>query len=121
MAREGTQFLKPYPAAADLSGSQYLIVAIDASEEIDVAGAGLGAGILIDDPPLGENGSVVILGLTKVIAAGALNAGVLFASDATGKAVAAAAADIAIGMTLKEAGAANQVIDCVVVPSYRGT
>lgn len=121
MAREGTAFLKPYAAAADLSGSQYLIVAIDANEQINVAGAGAGNGILIDDPGLGENGSVVILGLTKVVTAGAINAGVLFTADANGKAVAAVATDNVVGMTLNESGAANQVVDCVVYVSYRGT
>ncbi len=119
MAREGVHFGKPYVAAADLSSSQYLIVEIDANEAIDVAGAGGGHGILIDDPPSGENGSVVLLGLTKVVAAGAINAGVFFAADAAGKAVAAAATDTIIGMTVNEAGAADQVIDCLVLPQFR--
>lgn len=117
MANEGTQFLKPYPAEADLSAAQYLIVQISATEGIDVAGAGEGCGILVDNPALGEDGSVVVLGLTKVIAAGAINAGVRFTSDAAGKAVALATTNLCVGMTLEEAGAANQVIACVVAPS----
>jgi hypothetical protein len=121
MAKEGFQILAPYPAAADLSGDQYKIVEIDASEEIDLAGAGLGSGILIDDPEAGQNGSVCVMGYAKVVAAGAINAGIRFTADANGLAVAAGAGDDVVGMTLREAGAANQVIECIVAPSYRST
>ena len=117
MANEGTQFLKPYPAEADLTAAQYLIVEISATEGIDVAGAGAGSGILVDNPALGEDGSVVVLGLTKVVAAGAINAGIRFTADAAGKAVALATGNDCVGMTLEESGAANQVIAVVVAPS----
>ena len=117
MAKEGFQVLAPYEAAADLSADQYKIVAIDAAEKIDLAGAGLGSGILIDDPALGQNGSVCVSGYAKVVAAGAINAGVRFTADASGLAVAAVATNLVIGMTLREAAAANQVIECIVAPS----
>lgn len=74
-------------AAADLSAKQFLAVKVDNTGKIAVAGAGDHAiGVLQDTPASGEPGCVMLDGVTKMVAGGAITAGDLIAADANGKA-----------------------------------
>lgn len=75
------------PAGADLSGSQYCAVKVNASGQIVLAGDGETAiGILQNKPKSGQVAAVMVSGVSKMAAGGAVAAGSLVAADATGRA-----------------------------------
>ncbi len=115
------------PAGADLSGSQYFIVAVNANGEAVLAGAGaIAIGVLQNKPGLGQSAQVRVLGETKMVAGAAINRGQLIAADAAGKAKVAVPASTntsdagvaqdpligsyVLGVALTPAAAANEVI-----------
>ena len=92
------------PAGADLSGSQYCAVKVNASGQVVLAGAGETAiGILQNKPTSGRVATVMVSGVSKMVAGGAVAAGSLVAADATGR---AKVASLAVTNTA-DAGAAN--------------
>jgi hypothetical protein len=120
-------------AAADLTSSQYLAIKVDANGKAALAGAGESCiGILQNNPNSGQPATVRVAGVSKMVASGALTAGALIASDGAGKAKAAvkgttntsdagAANDPAIGsdvlgILLKSAGGANEIVPVLVEP-----
>lgn len=107
---------KSYEAAADLSGDQHKFVAIHATADtIVLAGLGARAFVLEDDPALGQAGSVALSGITKVIAAGALNAMVEITPDAAGLATTALVTHEICGLTLTSVGAANALVQILII------
>lgn len=110
MAYEGRQDLWDITAAVDLTGSQYLFAQLDGT----LAGAGEYGFVLVDAPASGSPGSVVVAGITKVVAGAAVAAGANVASDAAGKGVTATAADQINGIALTAASGANELITIVV-------
>ncbi len=122
MAVEGRQDLWSFRAAADLSAKQYHIVKLDANGELVLAGAGDEGFVLADDPKSGEYGSVVVSGITKVVAGTAIAAGAYLSSDANGKAVPATETNVTggttgthiIGQALSSASGANELVTVVV-------
>ena len=114
MAAEGPQTLWAFPAGADLSASAYRAVALDASGQIVVAGAGSRAiGILADKPRAGEHGSVVVAGVTKAEADAAIAPGDYLSVGADGKVVPATTGTPIIGQAL-EGAAAGEFVTLVV-------
>ena len=88
-------------ANTDLSGSQYSIVVNSAGNLMGLSGAGAAAaGILLDKPQAAEHGTIRILGRSRVRAGDTIAAGGLFASDATGGAVAVTSGAYALGLAL---------------------
>lgn len=123
MALEGRQDLWSFPTSTDLSGNQYHIVDLDTSGNLVIAGAGArGIGVLVDTPKAGQSGSVVIAGITKVVAGAAIAAGDYISSNATGQAVPATATDVTggttgtpiIGQALSAASAAGELVTVVI-------
>lgn len=113
MAHEGWQQLLSYMAGEDLTAHQYHIVKYTTGE-IFAAGAGEGFGVLVDAPDEGDYGSVVVVGITKiVVGTGGVAGGDLVASDANGEAVVAAAGDQIIGRAMYTA-AATELVTVVV-------
>lgn len=115
-------------AASDLSAKQYFIVKITADDEIDLAGAGEGIGVLTDEPAAGKYGTVQVQGITKVVAGGAISAGDAITSDGNGNAVAATAStsntstgaitgSMVLGRALKTAAQSGDVIPVVITHS----
>jgi len=103
------------PVASDQQLSQYLVVdALGVAET--TAGAG-GIGILQNRPDINETAKVGIVGVSKAIAGAAIVAGVQVTNDASGKVVTATATDIPIGWALQAAGAADELLSVLVVPS----
>lgn len=109
MAYEGRQDLWDITAAVDLTGSQYLFVQLDGT----LAGAGEYGFVLVDAPASGSPGSVVVNGITKVVAGAAVAAGAAVSADANGKAVTAVSTDVINGRALTAAGNANELITIV--------
>jgi len=103
----------PLRAGADLSGSQFLFVALDGSAAlvVDVAGAGARSmGVLQNKPKLGQGASVVDRGITKVVAGAVIAIDARVSSDAAGKAVTSASGNSVEGRALEAAAAADEII-----------
>jgi hypothetical protein len=99
-------------AGADLSGSQYLLVAKNSTaDQVVVAGDGANAiGVLLGGGTSGQAVTVGFAGKLKAIAGGTVAAGARVASDAAGKVVTAATGDYVLGTAIT-GGAADAVIE----------
>ena len=103
-------------ASADLSASQFLIVNLDASSRLQLAGAGEYGWVLQNKPSaLGNAGSIRLNGITKVVTGAAVAIDDLLTADAAGKAVTAAATDKVIGKALETSTALNEVVAMAIV------
>jgi hypothetical protein len=101
-----------YPAGADLSTSQFLVVKREADGDVVVAGAGEGFGILDNAPLNTETADVVTTGTTKVKCGATVAIGDRLIANAAGKAI-PATAGTSVGLifgTAREAGAADTII-----------
>ena len=109
MATEGLeQGLTTVAASADLSLHQFKLVTFDASAELALAGAGVDCNVLVDKPnAVGVSGTILLSGIGKVIAGGAISAGDALASDAAGLAVLAATTDYIFGRALEDAATSD--------------
>ena len=129
MAYEIPVFDFTLEAAADLSASQYRFVRVDANGRAALCGAGQPAvGVLQNKPSAaGQAAQVRALGITKVVAGGAISKGALVASDASGQAVAATVTTAntttgaltgshVAGIALEAAAGAGQVISVLLLP-----
>lgn len=108
----GPRHHESYPAGADLSASQFLVVKREADGDIVVAGAGEGVGILDNAPLATETADVVTAGTTKVKCGAAVAIGDRLIADAEGKAI-PATAGTSVGLifgTAREAGADGTII-----------
>jgi hypothetical protein len=112
MAYEGEQILWNVTATTDLTGSQYLFA--HATLDGTLAVAGEPGFVLVDAPASGSPGSVVVAGITKVVAGAAVAIGDNVASDAAGKGVTAVATDAINGIALTAASAADELVTIVV-------
>jgi hypothetical protein len=100
-------------AASDLSAKQYTFVLVDANGKAATPGAGGEVyGVIQNKPKATQAATVMVDGISKVIAGGTVTAGDLVTSDANGKAVRAAglvSANSQAGVAL-ESGILNDVI-----------
>lgn len=104
-------------ASVSLATNQFHAVVIDANGEAALAGAGGRVdAILQDKPGAGESGSCANSGITKMAFGAATAAGLQVAADATGRAVAAGAADFVIGTARVGAGAAGEIGSVLLTP-----
>ena len=110
-------------AAADLTGSQFLLVDIDSDGKAALAGSTTRvAGVLQNNPDTDQAATVAIAGVTKVISGAAITAGADVGSDAAGKAIAFVAPATGVvafksGIALTAAGGADEVIDMLIALS----
>lgn len=72
MAYHNNLSCRTHSANADLSSHQYKVVELLNDNAVDLAGAGLGYGVLQNIPQSGEAATVAVEGETKVIAGEAL-------------------------------------------------
>jgi hypothetical protein len=107
-------------AAADLSSSQYLAVALNGSEQWALCTA-LGQkaqGVLQDKPTSGQFGEAAVAGITKAKAGGAVSIGDPLTVDANSKFVKANDADEhVIGYAIEDAAAANVLFKMLITHS----
>lgn len=123
MAYEMPVFDISLVAGADLSAAQYQVVKVDTNGKAVLCSAvgDAAIGVLQNKPAAGQTAQVRILGVTMAVAGGAIAAGALVATDATGKVVAATEATAnttdgtisgsrALGIALQSASAAGEII-----------
>ena len=97
-------------AAADLTASMYRVVKIDSNGKAALAVSGDGMFFLQNSPKAGTAAAVRVHGISFAIAGAAITAGAKVTSDANAAVVAAVATKNAIGIALKAATAAGEVI-----------
>jgi hypothetical protein len=119
MAWEKNQILSSFPAGADLRSYQYRAVILGTALTVDLPKTDVtqkAIGILQNAPNLGEEAVVAVLGVSKAIAAAAIDAGVLVSPEwiddvgDSGKAIATVATAYTMGITLSAAAAEDDVI-----------
>lgn len=114
-------------AAADLKDEQYHIMRASTwrtgiPNEVNIASnaaatSALGAiGVLMNNPDSGQAASIAYLGEVKVVAGGAITAGVLITNNSSGRATAAVSGDILVGRALEAAGANGETIRALIQP-----
>ncbi len=118
MAYEKEQFLDAYPTDGDLSAAQYKAVVLGTDGKLDLAGAAVRVlGILVDDAPANERGTVCHFGFTKAMAGAAVAAGALLMTDGTtGRLITATGTNLVVGRALAAASAAGSIIPVFVCP-----
>lgn len=109
-------FMFSLEAAADLTGQQHHFMQIDLTGTVDIA-AGQGQvcdGVLQNEPDAaGQSATIMVNGVSKIVAGEAIGDGVLITTGADGRAEVAAMGDIVLGKTLQVAGADGEVIACL--------
>ena len=116
MATSGRNFsIEGAVAGADLTGHQYRWVKLDSADSskisvIPAAAVGEGIGILQNAPREGEAANVAYLGVSKLVASGAIGVGAAVQSAADGKGVSGGS----MATALTEATAADQILTVVV-------
>jgi hypothetical protein len=105
-------------ANGDQSANQnrFMLLGADGIALNTVAG-GPCIGVLQDKPTAGNIGAVAYSGVVKVTAGAVVVRGVDIQSDATGRAITAAAVDYSLGTALEAAGAAGDVIAVLLKPN----
>jgi len=110
MAFENPVLVLSLPAAADLSSSQHFIVKTS-SGTAALAGAGdVAMGVLQNDPVSGEAASIMVAGVSRLVAGAVIAEGAQVAADANGKGRTATTGDIVLGIALEAAGADGDII-----------
>jgi hypothetical protein len=119
MAWEKNQICLSWPAAADLRLHQFKAVVLGAAGTVNLPMTDVtqkAIGILQNQPNLGEEAVVAVLGVSKAIANAAINAGVLVSPEwvddvgDSGKVGATVATAYTLGITLSPADAEDDVI-----------
>lgn len=108
-----------YPANADLSAHQFKAVDVNSSGNIVLASAAgqRVIGVLQNKPnAAGQSAGVAVSGVTKMIASAAITAGALVTTTNAGLAVTAATTNFILGRAMTAAGAANDVIEVLLMP-----
>ena len=113
-----------FKAAQDLRNYQYHFVKVNTSGQIRLLTAGneLPDGVLQNAPNTGEEATVRILGISKVVAGAALTEGTFIkaeyvSSSDTGKALSAAStANLTTGRVIGGAGAEDDLISAILTP-----
>lgn len=109
MATENAVLLDTIVAGADLTGAQYKII----TGAGVLAGAGAGGWVLQDAPASGQDATVMLLGLTKLLLGGTVVAGGKIASNGSGVGVAATTGNTVIATALT-GGVSGDIIEAVV-------
>lgn len=111
MAYEVPVLTVTVPAGADLSGSQYRLVKLDANGNAILATAGdLCVGVLQNKPTLGQGATIMMDGITKFIAGAAVASGVGVQSDANGAGITLAGGQ-RLGICMEAASGANVIAE----------
>lgn len=111
MAVEGRQDRWAFKAGADLSTYQFRVVQLDTNGNIVLAdGTGKPIGVLVDMPNQNEYGTVVIAGIAKAVAGGAVAAGAYLSVDTQGRVVTATDTVVPTGATYAPGAQGTRII-----------
>lgn len=113
-----------FKAAEDLSSYQYHFVKVDTNGQVRLLDSGdeLPDGVLQNAPASGEEATVRILGISKVVANAGLNEGVFVkaefasASDCGKAADASSTASLTMGRVVCASGAENDLCSVILTP-----
>lgn len=113
-------------ANGDLSAKQWHIMRLSAAGVVDqasnaAAGFNVGAIGVLENKPAAANRSatLVVGGVSKVVAGGAINTNVLLTTNGSGRAAAATSGQLVIGRALEAAAADGDVISYLAMPVVR--
>lgn len=116
MAYEIPGFSFTLVSAADLRTDQFHFVNIDATGKAALAAAGTRvAGVIQNKPNAGHSTTLVVSGVSKVVAGGVVTAGDDVSSDSTGRAVTTVGTAQRAGIALTSAGAAGVLISVLLM------
>jgi len=112
MAYEAKLQTVTHPASADLSSSQYRLMAVNSSGQVAAAGAGARSDGVLQNAPAaqGRGATIAFGGISKVEAGAAVAAGALITPDASGKAVTIGSGDVPAGKALEAASGDGSII-----------
>lgn len=128
MAYEVPGFTRSYEAVADLSGSHFRFVKLTGSKIVGAVTAATDNAIgVLQNKPLepgvgvfkgaqNNAATVMLSGVSRVVAGAALNGGVAVTIDATGRVVAAGAGAKVVGVTETSCSAADQIVSVLLKP-----
>lgn len=123
MTYEIPGFTRSYEAAGDLSASHFKAVKLSGATIVAVAAVGdRQIGVLQNKPDAaGKAGTVMISGVTRMVADGAITAGapVYLAADGRATATDATATASRVGFAESAATAAGQHISVLLLPQHR--
>jgi hypothetical protein len=120
MAWELSLFDVSLEAGEDLSNAQFLAVALDSNGKVVKAKSDtLPIGILQDKPKEGQAANVRMLGISKVVAGGAIEIGDVLTADDDGRLIAASTGYYPIGIALEAAAQAGQVVTAFILPEKK--
>ena len=114
----GPQTLISLVAAADLSANQYYVVKMNSAGDVllhDDNDEQFPLGVLQNAPASGETASVLVAGVTKVVAGTSFNPqNLLAAVDSTGKVSNVIAGNYVIGQPITASGADGDIVTALV-------
>jgi len=120
MAWELSLFDVSLEAGEDLSNAQFLAVALDSNGKVVKAKSDtLPIGILQDKPKEGQAANVRMLGISKVVAGGAIAIGDVLTADDDGRLIAASTGYYPIGIALEAAAQAGRVVTAFILPEKK--
>lgn len=110
MAYQKPGLTESFDSAADLTGKEYFLAVVDSSAQADLAGAGENAvGTIQEGKVAGKHSTLMLSGITKVVAGAAVAAGAKVMSNAAGKGITATSTNHVVGVALTAAGAEDEV------------
>jgi len=120
MAWELSLFDVSLESGEDLSNAQFLAVALNSNGKVVKAKSDtLPIGILQDKPKEGQAANVRMLGISKVVAGGAIAIGDVLTADDDGRLIAASTGYYPIGIALEAAAQAGQVVTAFILPEKK--
>jgi len=113
-----TEIVKSWVASEDLSSSKFYLAVLASNTTCSLAGANERAiGVIQNNPESGEQCSIMLLGISFVIAGEAIDIGTMLTAKSDGKAEEAdAAGEWVIGYALESAAADGDQIMMLVCP-----
>jgi hypothetical protein len=123
MSEFGQLYTISAQAGEDLRAKQYHIVRLSAADRVAQAtnadsSTGI-FGVLQNKPANLEAATVAVFGETKIVAGGAITAGVMITTTASGRATAATSGQMVIGRALVAAASDGDVIRALIHPPVR--
>jgi ribosomal protein S8E len=123
MAEFGQLLTISAQAGEDLRAKQYHIVRLSAADQVAQATNAASStgifGVIQNKPASLEAATVAVFGETKIVAGGAITAGVMITTNASGRATAATSGQMVLGRAMVAAASDGEVIRALIHPPVR--